>query len=113
MATQLVSDGVESPGSACPQRIDQATREVAVQLGRALRREALSAGRIMALVEAGTGLPVPSSVTSSRHPFYVAVKAWADLPSPAVTDRPGCARRDRIRLHEAVIRDRGAPSLFT
>lgn len=78
-------------------RLNAASHQVAVAAGKALRREGLHAGHIQALVARNDGLPVPSPLSDTRHPFNQACADLANEPPPdAASTGPCHIHRDRL-----------------
>ena len=91
--------------------LNDASHAVATAIGRALRREGLTARNLLALVENGNGLPVPRPIVSTRHPFHVACKALAELPvatlPPSITPVRPARKALRRKLDEVRLPLRG------
>jgi hypothetical protein len=92
-----------APGLDLVAQINQASHDLSVALGKALRREGLYAGHIQALSSADDGLPVPILISNTRNAFHEACVALAHEPDPA----PSPARNRRAdRDHLTTVLER-------
>jgi hypothetical protein len=83
-------------------RLNQASHEVAVSLGKALRREAWSYKAILIGVSEGRDTPIALPITNSGQSFHRACRALAaDTPPPPTAEPPDRAVA-RTRLREAL-----------
>jgi hypothetical protein len=83
-------------------RLSNAGGEVAIELGRALRHEAMTMKRLLVVAEEEGGAG-PRPLTSTRNAFYRACKALADEPGITPERRADEARRlSRSRLTHAL-----------
>jgi len=79
--------------------LNEATHEVAVNLGKALRREGLQHKNIRSLQSRGEDLPVPRLMADSRDPFNVACRTLANdlAPGPRYERRAPSLEREALR----------------
>jgi hypothetical protein len=82
--------------------LNEATHEVAVNLGKALRREGMHRKNILTLESESIGLPQPKPITNSRHVFQVACTRLARADPPAASATSWCAPVERQRLRMAL-----------
>ena len=79
--------------------LNEATHELTVTLGRALRKEGMQRKNILILLQPeDLGLPQPRPITSSRNPFHTACKTLADDPRPASPHESWAAPIEREKL---------------
>ena len=105
MARQLRIGHRKGPGEEALVELNEVSHHLTVALGKALRREGMATGHIQTWGTSEVGLPRPTPMTNSRHPFYVACKALADSPPPSsVSPAPTPDRTQRRRLQAQVQR---------
>lgn len=93
--------------------LNAASHEVAVSLGRALRRETLQRKNILVLTqqEDDATLPKPRLMSNTRHPFYVASQALAHDPAPTEAPAGQAVDIERQRLRSTLnLRQPGSPT---
>src|SRR3954451_2574293 len=91
-----------NPDCASLMQLNQASHEVAVTLGQALKREVWSHRTIRIGVTEESDTPVARPITNTRHPFYRACRGLTEDPPPIpnlkFTDLTG----ERTRLRRAL-----------
>lgn len=99
LVTQLRAlrpDGLSLTGLV---ELNQATHELTVTTGKALRVEGMHRKNILTLVSRDVGLPEPQPITNSGHRFNAACRRLADDPAPtAVVVAAAPVQRERLRL---------------
>jgi hypothetical protein len=78
-----------------------ASHQLAVSVGKALRREGLATGHIQVLTSRGPGAPRLVPITNGRHPFHVACKSLADATPPSHRNAAS-SRAGRRQLRETL-----------
>jgi hypothetical protein len=92
----------QQPDLAVLTHLNQASHELAVSLGKALRREAWSYQTIRIGVSEGRNTGVALPITNSGQPFHRACRALAEDPPPAPTPKPPDRAVARTRLRAAL-----------
>jgi hypothetical protein len=87
--------------------LSEATHEVAITLGSALRREGMQRKNILTLESRGMGLPEPRPITNRHRGFHAACSRLASDPAPTITAASWGAPVERERLRAAL---EGTPS---
>jgi hypothetical protein len=92
----------QQPDTALLTQLNQASHELAVSLGKALRREAWSYKTIRIGFGEGRDTARALPITNSGQPFNRACRALADEPPPAPTPEPPGRTVARTRLRAAL-----------
>jgi hypothetical protein len=102
MVIQLRSLRPERLTRAGLANLNEATHEVTVTLGKALRREGIHRKNILTLESHSMGLPQPRPITNSQHVFQAACTRLARDPAPTATAAAWTKPVERQRLRAAL-----------
>ncbi|HET7388177.1 MAG TPA: hypothetical protein VFJ19_16100 [Nocardioidaceae bacterium] len=102
MITQARAMAGQSLSEPALAALNEATHELTVSVGKALRRQGMQLRSIQRQESDEVGLPIATPITNTRHAFNIACKALADDPAPPARNEDPEPPVHRLRLRLAL-----------